>query len=113
VPALLAAADVVAAPSLSEGQGIVALEAMAARKPVVASRVGGLEETVKSGITGLLVKPGDPGELAFGLLSFLSDPQAAQRMGQAGRELVEREYTVEKMVERTVAVYERIHPQNV
>jgi glycosyltransferase involved in cell wall biosynthesis len=110
VAGLLSMADVVAIPSLSEGQGIVALEAMAARKPVVASRVGGLEETVKSAVTGLLVKPGDPGELAFALCSFLGDPKAREAMGRAGREVVEKEFTADMMVDRTVAVYRSCVP---
>ncbi|HLV81482.1 MAG TPA: glycosyltransferase family 4 protein, partial [Chthonomonadaceae bacterium] len=72
VAPLLRAADVVAVPSRQEGQGIVALEAMAARKPVVASRVGGLAETVIEGETGLLVPPGDAEALAAVLETLLA-----------------------------------------
>src|SRR5262249_2652934 len=60
---LLQTADIVVIPSRQEGQGIVALEAMAARKPVVASRVGGLIETIEDGKTGVLVPPEDPAAL--------------------------------------------------
>jgi len=105
VPGLLTSADVVAVPSRSEGQGLVALEAMAARKPVVVSRVGGLVETVEAGVTGLLVPPDDPATLADALISLLEDEAARQRLGAAGRARVKERYTVDRMVEATVALY--------
>src|SRR5262249_2109440 len=64
VAGCLAAADIVAMPSLKEGLGVAALEAMAAERPVVASPVGGLAEAVVDGESGLLVAPGDPAPLA-------------------------------------------------
>lgn len=108
VPGLLSAADIVVVPSLSEGQGIVALEAMAARKPVVASRVGGLAETVEEGVTGLLVPPGDPAALADALLLLLEDAATRQRLGEAGRACVEARYTADRMVDSTAALYQRL-----
>ncbi len=105
VAPLLQAADVVAIPSRQEGQGIVALEAMAARRPVVASRVGGLVETVIEGETGLLVPPQDAAALAEALLALLSNPAQRQQMGEAGRVRVTQEYTAERMVQRIEAVY--------
>lgn len=105
IPSLLRASEVIAIPSRIEGQGIVALEAMAACKPVVASRVGGLAETVRDGMTGILVPPDDPGALAHALRDLLENETTRHQMGTAGRSLVEREYTVAQMVERTVAVY--------
>ncbi len=98
-------ADVVAVPSREEGQGIVAIEAMGHRKPVVAFDVGGLGETLVSGHTGLLAAPEHIEIFAEQLLNLLRDDALQKRMGEAGRKRVEAEYTVEKMVERIEAVY--------
>jgi glycosyltransferase involved in cell wall biosynthesis len=68
-----------------EPLGLVALEAMRARRPVVASAVGGLRDTVVHGVTGLLVPPGDPAALAAALDDLLEDPARRDRMGEAGR----------------------------
>src|SRR5205085_7244813 len=83
--ACLAAADVAVLPSLQEGLGVAALEAMAAARPVVASRVGGLGEAVVHGETGLLVPPADPGALAAALARLIGDPALRVRLGAAGR----------------------------
>jgi glycosyltransferase involved in cell wall biosynthesis len=101
-------ADVVAIPSRQEGQGIVALEAMAARQPVVASRVGGLVETILPGETGLLVPSEDLDALAQALLALLADESQRRDMGSQGRARVETEYTAEKMVTRIEAIYSRL-----
>jgi len=71
VPRLLSAFDVFAFPSRWEGFGIALIEAMAAGLPVVASRTGGITEIVEDGVSGLLVAPGDPGELAAALARLL------------------------------------------
>src|SRR5262249_60540027 len=85
VAGCLGAAHIVAMPSLKEGLGVAALEAMAAARPVVASRVGGLAEVVVDGESGLLVPPGDPAALAAALASLALDPAARLRLGEAGR----------------------------
>jgi glycosyltransferase involved in cell wall biosynthesis len=105
---LLRAADVVAIPSRQEGQGIVALEAMAAGRAIVASRVGGLVETLEEGACGLLVLPDDAAELARGLARLLDDADLRARLGQAGRARVEREYTADLMIARTAALYQEV-----
>ncbi|HLK10440.1 MAG TPA: glycosyltransferase family 4 protein [Candidatus Binatia bacterium] len=107
VAACLAAADVVALPSLQEGLGVAALEAMAAGRPVVASRVGGLGEVVLDGETGLLVPPGDAAALAAALARLGADPALRARLGAAGRARVLARYTVAQMAEGTLACYER------
>lgn len=112
VAPLLAASDVVAVPSRAEGQGLVALEAMAARRPVVASRVGGLVETVLDPETGLLVPPDAPEALADALLTLLRDPARCAASGRAGRERVEQHYTLPEMIERTEAIYRRVLSSN-
>jgi glycosyltransferase involved in cell wall biosynthesis len=87
LPELYAQADICVVPSVcEEAFGIVALEAMAAGRPVVASRAGGLQFTVVDGETGWLFPPGDAGELAERLDALLDDPGLRQRMGAAGRQ---------------------------
>jgi glycosyltransferase involved in cell wall biosynthesis len=99
------AADVVAVPSRQEGQGIVALEAMAYRKPFVAFDVGGLRETVGGSQAGLLVKPEHVEALAEALLLLLRDPAQCRLMGEAGRKRVEQEYTADLMAQRIMQTY--------
>jgi glycosyltransferase involved in cell wall biosynthesis len=106
VAACLAAADLVALPSLAEGLGVAALEAMAAGRAVVASRVGGLAEVVAGGVTGLLVPPSDPEALAQALLRLAREPELRARLGAAGRERVRAGYTTAKMAEGTLACYQ-------
>ena len=105
VGACLAAADVAVLPSLQEGLGVAALEAMAAAKPVLASRVGGLAEAVVHGQTGLLVPPADAGALAAALARLARDPALRARLGAAGRTRVVAGYTAAKMAEGTLACY--------
>lgn len=105
VAACLAAADVVAMPSRQEGLGVAALEAMAAARPVVASRVGGLREAVDPGVTGLLVPPDDPAALATALGTLASDPARRERFGAAGRARILARYTGARMADGTLACY--------
>ena len=105
VAACLAAADVVALPSLHEGLGVAALEAMAAGRPVVASRVGGLAEVVVEGETGLFADAGEPGSLAAALAAVAGDPGLRARLGEGGRRRVLARYTAARMAEGTIACY--------
>jgi glycosyltransferase involved in cell wall biosynthesis len=88
-----------------EGLGSGALAAMAAGVPVVASAVGGLPEVVESGKTGFLVTADD---FATPVRRLLDDPGLAAEMGRAGRERVQREFSVEGMVEKTVRAYREV-----
>lgn len=103
--ATFAALDIVVVPSLSEGFGIVAAEAMALGKPVIASRVGGLPEVVEDGVTGILVDPDDPAALASAITVLLSDPDRARAMGEAGRVRVQENFTLERMTAGYLALY--------
>ncbi|MEU5343182.1 MULTISPECIES: glycogen synthase [unclassified Streptomyces] len=107
---LLTHAAVFVCPSVYEPLGIVNLEAMACGTAVVASRVGGIPEVVADGETGLLVSVEDDFEaqLARALDSLLADPQAARRMGEAGRERAVREFGWDAVARRTVQLYEEI-----
>jgi glycosyltransferase involved in cell wall biosynthesis len=91
----------------SEGLGSAALLAMSAGVPVVASRTGGLPEAVRDGETGLLVE-NDPPAIAAAIRRLLDDPALARRMGCAGRRAVETQFTVERMVGRTMEVYRQV-----
>jgi len=98
VPALLARSDVAVLASRWEGLPNVVLEAMAARRPVVVTDVGGCRELVDDGRTGLVVPPADPGRLAHAIEIIHQDPALGLELGSAAREEVESRFTVERMV---------------
>jgi glycosyltransferase involved in cell wall biosynthesis len=108
VAGLLAAADVVVMPSLQEGLGVAALEAMAAGRPLIASRVGGLPEAVGDEVAGLLVEPGDAPALAAALRRLAGSPAAARALGEAGRARVRARFSMEAMAGATLALYRRL-----
>ncbi|MFF3914100.1 glycogen synthase [Streptomyces sp. NPDC001852] len=110
---LLTRAAVFVCPSVYEPLGIVNLEAMACGTPVVASRVGGIPEVVDDGRTGVLVDVDEEFEtrLAHALDSVLGDPEAARRMGEAGRERAASEFGWDTVARRTAALYEEILKQ--
>jgi glycosyltransferase involved in cell wall biosynthesis len=105
---LLDAADVFVLPSLHEGMPLVALEAMEASLPVVATRVIGSEEVVVDGETGLLVPAQDPPALSRALSTLLADPVLRARLGRAGRRRYLTMFTRRRMAADTVAVYSRV-----
>jgi len=109
VPRVLAAADVIAhTPVEPEPFGRVVIEAMAARRPVVAADIGALPELVTDGREGLLVPPGDVPRLADALAALLADGEMRRRMGAAGRDRVLRAFTVERYVRGVMGVYDRL-----
>lgn len=99
VPEILALIDVLVLTSHMEANPISILEAMACKKPVVATRVGSVEETVIDGHTGYLVAPGEAGAIAGRVVELLSDPQQAAAMGRAGRQHVVSYGSIERTVE--------------
>ncbi|CAG1003432.1 partial Alpha-maltose-1-phosphate synthase, partial [Anaerolineae bacterium] len=105
--ALMNAFDAVLMPSLWEGFGLVVLEAMAARLPVIASNVSALPEIVVQDETGLLVAAGDTAGLEKAMRYMVGDSEGARRMGAAGRTRLESQFSVARMVEQTVQVYQR------
>jgi glycosyltransferase involved in cell wall biosynthesis len=101
----LAAMDLYVHPALMEGFGIAVLEAMAMRKPVVATTTGGLPEIVQEGETGMLVPPGDSKALAKTVVSLLQDLARCRQLGEAGRARVAAHFTVEAMMDGLVEGY--------
>ncbi|HEY8315724.1 MAG TPA: glycosyltransferase [Gaiellaceae bacterium] len=98
-------AAVVAAPSRREGYGVVAREAMAWGRPVVACGVGGLVDAVENGATGLLVPPNDIGALRDALVRLLDDAELRMRLGRAARAKAVRELSFEAAADALVAAY--------
>jgi glycosyltransferase involved in cell wall biosynthesis len=109
ITGLLPALDIVAIPSLHEGMPNVAIEAMAARLPIVATSVGGTPEVVINRETGFLVRPHDPEALANALSSLLEQPELRQRMGRAGRERAFQLFNIQNTIQLTQALYERLY----
>ncbi len=103
---VLLAADLVAQPSLAEGLGVAALEAMACGRPVVASAVGGLSESIRQGREGWLVPAGDAGALAAVLLSCSRDRTQLRGLGAQAR-LRGLEFSTVRMAAATLSVYQR------
>ena len=97
--------DIFVMPSLFEGLGVAALEAMAAGKPIVATRVGGLAESVLDGQTGILVAPRDGKAIADAVAQLISDPPLAQRMGLQGRQRALEHFTLTQMAAQNEAYY--------
>jgi glycosyltransferase involved in cell wall biosynthesis len=95
-------------PSLEEGFGIPAAEAMGCETPVVASDAGGLPEVVEHGVTGLVVPRGDTDALASAMESLLADPARRRRMGVAGRERALRLFDWDRTAEQFEHIYRDI-----
>ncbi len=103
--AILWALDVFAMPSLSEGLGVALLEAMACGLPAVASRVGGIVDTVDDGRTGMLVAPADAPALAGALAHLSAEAAALAAMGAAARAMAVERFSMASMARRTVELY--------
>jgi len=101
----LAGVDLLTMPSLYEGLGVAALEAMAAGRAVIATRVGGLTESVIDGVTGFLVPPRDAAALARAIAELVRSRSLAQAMGSCGRERVRREFSLENMARQNESYY--------
>lgn len=104
IPAVMGAFDVFALTSVSEAFGLVVLEAMAAGKPVVATRVGGIPELVVDGSTGKLVPPHDPVAVEAALV-FFDDAGNREAYGAAGRRRMLAGHTLDRMFQETMALY--------
>jgi glycosyltransferase involved in cell wall biosynthesis len=109
IPALMAALDVVVLPVIQpEGFGRVVIEAYAARRPVVASRLGGLCEIVEDRLTGLLIPPRDASALTEAILDLLEDPAFRARLGEAGRRKAETSFNLEVLLAQLTRQYRHV-----
>jgi len=111
VSRVMSASDIVAFPTesrLGEGFGLAALEAMAARRPVVATRIASLPEVIADGQTGLLVNSGDAAALASALERLSFEPGLRSKLGDAGQARGREHFSLDRMVDATIAVYEQL-----
>jgi len=108
IPELLAAADLFVLPSVSEGLGTAAIEASAAGRPIVASRIDGIPDIVRDGETGRLANPGDAEDLARVMKEVLSDRVTAERYAAAARRRAFAHFAVQSLVEKNIAVYSEL-----
>jgi glycosyltransferase involved in cell wall biosynthesis len=108
MPGIYAAMDIFVLPSLNEGLPMTILEAMAASRPVIATRVGAIPSVIKDGETGLLVDPGDVNGLRDALTRLLTDSDLCCSIGSAGHDWVSRNYTSEAMALKYRAMYDEV-----
>lgn len=105
---ILGAIDILVLSSLREGFPLITLEAMAMGKPIVATNIEGVNESIVDGVTGILVLPKDPEDLAKAIVSLLKDKDSAQRMGMAGRRFVEEKFNFDIMIRQHKQLYEEL-----
>jgi glycosyltransferase involved in cell wall biosynthesis len=108
---VLQAADVVVLPSLAEGMPLAVLEAMACARPVVATAVNGTPEAVVDNVTGFLIPPNDVDALAASIIRLLDAPELAANMGTAGRQRVERHFSLDQSLASVQALYDELLAQ--
>jgi glycosyltransferase involved in cell wall biosynthesis len=108
IPELLAASDVFALPSLYEGTSLAVLEAMAAGRAIVSSMIGGTDELIEHGDSGLLVAPGDVDALVDSLRRLLADEGLRAALGRRAHERARREFSPAAMADRVTRIYEEL-----
>lgn len=100
--------DLLVHPATMEGLGVSLLQAASAGIPILASAAGGIPEAVRDGVNGVLVPPGDAAALGAALGRLLGDAALRRRLGEGGRELMRREFSIAAMVEGNLAVYREL-----
>jgi glycosyltransferase involved in cell wall biosynthesis len=99
------AIDALLLPSVNEGTPVSVIEALAAQRPAVATRVGGTPDVIRDGVDGFLVEVGDADALSERLAELAADPERRARMGADGRERVRGRYAVERLVDDIDRLY--------
>ena|GEM_PF-669784 len=92
----------------TEGMPNVVIEAQALEKPVIVTNIGGNPESFEDGKTGLLIKPSDAAETAEAIKKLINDPETAKSFAKAGKEFVEKRFSIEQMISGAVTVYDKI-----
>lgn len=108
IPAVLSSIDVLVSPSYVESFSYSLLEAMSMRRAIIATDVGGNREMMVHGESGVIIPPGDVNALVREAESLLGDPLACERLGRAARVRVEERFTLQRMAERTCAIYREL-----
>jgi len=108
LPNIFPCLELLVHPALIEGLGVSLLQAASAGVPIVASNAGGMPEAVRDGVNGVLVPPGDAAALVQAISRLLDDRLLASRMGDAGADLMRREFSVDGMVEGNLALYRKL-----
>lgn len=108
VEAVMDALDVFVMPSVMEGLGTAALDALAARKPVVAASSGGLPDIIEDGVNGFLVPPKSPEALAGAILKLLQNSALGAAFAEKGHEVLQKRFSADAMVEGNLAVYREL-----
>ena len=109
VPAVLAAFDIFAYPTLGDSFGFVNAEALAMGKPVISTRVGAVPELVRDGETGFLIEPQDAWGLAQCICYLLNEPEIGRRMGSQGRQLIETKFDLKQEVTAMADLYHELY----
>ena len=105
VPRLLAEADVLLMSSRYEGVSIAILEAMCAGLPVIATRVGGVPETVQDGVTGLLVADNNSEAMAQAMQELMTSEPERRRLGEGGQAMLQHEFSIDIVADRYFQIY--------
>jgi len=108
IPYILSHSDIFILSSLHEVLPRSILEAMAAGKPVIAPHIGGIPEMVNEGVTGYLIPPKDLNSLASKILELLKNKNLAERMGKAGRKLIEQKFEINTIAEELEKIYQEV-----
>lgn len=108
MPTIYSLVDIFVLPSLTEGLPMVLLEAMAAQKPVVATKVGAVPRVIEDGHSGLLIQPGDVNALFKAIVELLKNPQKAYHLAQHAHQKVKSHFSSKRMAERYMEVYKDV-----
>ncbi len=100
--------DFLILPSLVEGLSVVILEAMLAKKPVIATSAGGNPEIFMDGETGTLIPPEDPDRLGEAIIYHLEHPEISKRMGEEGYERVKQFFSLAQMLDKVMDIYKEV-----